>query len=814
MKAIYPYLAIILFFFTIQGIAQKQQATVFPLQKQSDRQMIDVSGYGLQATALCKPGNIKANTSLLTQDFSSTTFPPTGWTSTVLSGTLNWARGTGAQTYASFSTTGTTAANGYAFVNSDGNGGAGGAENCVLTTPAINCTGYNYVYLKFNEFFYQWSASTANVEVSNNGSTWTVVHSAHTGLTQNQSTPNPWKLDIDISGIAANQSTVFVRFHWTGNFDYYWFVDDVEIYARAQYDAALSARTNMNEYSIIPYNQYSTGPLPQSVTAWNAGGATITNVTMNNTIYDGGTMGVLQTSSSNIIPSLTANTTGTLTANSYTPPAGMGLYYSENIVLITEADAEVTNDTIIQGFWVNDSIFARDDASFTGFLDGSLGSTSSEIILGNTFTFTAYEVLTHVRAWVTGPQVGNQAQIVVYNFAGGVPTTQYAASIVFTFTTAGGQWIDLPMSGGATYMNPGTYYFGVRQISTTVNLGVAYTENNFTPLTTFVKIGTDPFDTLSNFGYDVSFIIHPIVFCASYHPVITPTYSHLCTGENVTLISSLADSYFWSPGNETTSLITVSAGGTYSVQTTYMGCTGTSGSFVLDEYPKPTVFIGNDTTVCDQVQLDAGAGFVSYLWTGGGTTQYMDVTGSGVYSVTVFDDYCSNSDTINVTVNASPVPAITGGGTYCDDSQTQLDAGAGYDSYVWSVGSSTTQYLDVDTALVGTGPSTIYVTVSLNNCTGITQTDVTFYNCSGQEEFSPEAFSVYPNPANREIFIRMPFDTGKLSVYNQLGECIYMKSFIKTGKYEKLNITGIPEGIYIIKTENRENIHTVKVVVY
>lgn len=787
-----------------QKIQEKQNQT---LSLQSGRQAIDFSNNLTIGSSDKNPNQIKAYTSLLTQDFTSTTFPPAGWTSSVLSGTLNWSRGTGAQTYASFSTTGTTAATGYAFVNSDGNAGAGGAENCVLTSPAINCTGINYVFLKFNEFFYQWLLGTGNVEVSNNGSTWTVVHSAHTGLPQNGTTPNPWKQDINISSVAANQPTVYVRFHWTGSYDYYWFIDDIEVYSRPQFDAAFSSRTNMNEYSLIPWKQYSPSSLPQSAYAFNAGGATITNVYMTNTVYDGNNMTVLQAGSSGYAASIASNATSLLTASSYTPAAGNGFYISENIIHMTEADADLTNDTITHAFLVNDTLFARDDALFTGFLDGSLGSISSEIILGNTFTIANADALTHVRAWVTGPVVGNQTQIVVYNMANNAPTTLLASSSVYTFTVAGGQWIDLPMSTGAITLNPGTYFFGVRQISTTVNLGIAYTENNYTPLTTFGKIGTDPWDTLSNLGYNVSFIIHPILACGAYHPVITASYSHICTGNNVVLTSSPGSSYLWSPGGQNTVSITVNTPATYTVQTTStIGCTALSSPLVLNEYPKPTVNLGTDVTACDQAQLDAGAGFVSYLWTGGGNLQYLTVTATGNYTVTVSDAYCSNSDDIYVTINDSPVPVISGGGSYCFDDFTDLYAGPGYDSYTWSVGTSTTEWLTVDTALVGPGTTTIYVTVTLNGCSGTDTVDVEFHSCvSAPENFNKSEMCVFPNPNDGDFTLLTEGITGELNLNmtNNLGEVIFNQKFENYSQSSvQLNYKGISKGVYYVRAYN------------
>src|SRR5690606_5609320 len=65
----------------------------------------------------------------------------------------------------------------------------------------------------------------------------------------------------------------------------------------------------------------------------------------------------------------------------------------------------------------------------------------------------------------------------------------------------------------------------------------------------------------------------------------------------------------------------------------------------------PAVDLGNDTIVSDSLILDAGAGFDSYTWNTGDTTQTVLADSTGMYIVTVVDtNGCTNSDTVEVTI--------------------------------------------------------------------------------------------------------------------------------------------------------------------
>ena len=88
-------------------------------------------------------------------------------------------------------------------------------------------------------------------------------------------------------------------------------------------------------------------------------------------------------------------------------------------------------------------------------------------------------------------------------------------------------------------------------------------------------------------------------------------------------------------------------------------CNGTvSGSANVSFYPLPAVNLGPDVEVCSgtALVLDAGPGYKSYLWNTGTSTQTLQVSTPGTFSVSVMDfNNCEGGDTL--TILHSPVPS-------------------------------------------------------------------------------------------------------------------------------------------------------------
>ena len=193
-----------------------------------------------------------------------------------------------------------------------------------------------------------------------------------------------------------------------------------------------------------------------------------------------------------------------------------------------------------------------------------------------------------------------------------------------------------------------------------------------------------------------------------------------CAGGSVTLTSSAGTSYLWSNG-ATTQSINVSTVGSYKVQVTNAsGCLSAASAATIvtvNAIPvTPTITAGGPTTFCagGSVTLTSTTG-TSYLWSNGATSQNINVTTSGSYSVIVINaSGCQSAASVAtiVTVNALPVtPTITADGptTFCAGGIVTLTSSAGT-IYLWSNG-ATTPSININTA----GNYTVQVT-NANGC--------------------------------------------------------------------------------------------------
>lgn len=116
---------------------------------------------------------------------------------------------------------------------------------------------------------------------------------------------------------------------------------------------------------------------------------------------------------------------------------------------------------------------------------------------------------------------------------------------------------------------------------------------------------------------------------------------------------------------------------------------------------KPTINPSGTISFCEGsfVFLSAPAGFNTYLWSSGETTQQILVTQSGAYSVQIGDGTCvsvASDDVLVSVIDAPDKPVITASGntTICGSGSVDLSGPAGF-QYQWSNG-ATTQTITVN----------------------------------------------------------------------------------------------------------------------
>ncbi|HKQ50221.1 MAG TPA: S8 family serine peptidase [Phycisphaerae bacterium] len=195
-----------------------------------------------------------------------------GWTT---SGQWAWGQPTGGGSHNFDPPSGFTGSNVYGY-NLTGDYPNSLSPVQYLTTLAIDCSGVTQTELRFRRWLGIESATYdhANIEVSNNGSTWTTVWN-HTGGALSESS---WSLQTyNIAAVADGQPTVYIRWGMgtTDTSITYpgWNIDDVEIWALAPSCPAISVdpaslpnATAGGAYNEVVTASGGTGPYSFAVT--------------------------------------------------------------------------------------------------------------------------------------------------------------------------------------------------------------------------------------------------------------------------------------------------------------------------------------------------------------------------------------------------------------------------------------------------------------------------------------------------------------------------------------------------------------------
>ncbi len=213
---------------------------------------------------------------------------------------------------------------------------------------------------------------------------------------------------------------------------------------------------------------------------------------------------------------------------------------------------------------------------------------------------------------------------------------------------------------------------------------------------------------------------------------LNPAIGIICSGSTFTTVASATGStgpysYAWSNG-ATGANFSVSPASTTSYTVTATSSTGAtaSNSITVNVSGNPTLLLtttGNATQVCPggTIGINAVSNASNYVWSTGATTQSITV-GAGQYCVTVTNNNgCTTTACSTIGTFSVPGLTINGSTDVCPGSTTSLTAAAGFNSYSWSNGATTSSIS------IGAGTYSLTATTA-NGCTATQSATVNQFN--------------------------------------------------------------------------------------
>jgi gliding motility-associated-like protein len=305
-----------------------------------------------------------------------------------------------------------------------------------------------------------------------------------------------------------------------------------------------------------------------------------------------------------------------------------------------------------------------------------------------------------------------------------------AIAAISNTVTCSGNNINLSGNGGGTYAwsGPGSF--------SSPSQNVVLTNVNTTASGTYTLVVTNAFSCSDD--TTVSLTVNPT-------PTVTSvsTGTVVCAGQSFQLnvvATPTNSSYSWSGPNSYTSTsqnntipnAVVGQSGTYSVTANVGACFNTASTVSVVVNPNPVAIATNTATavICSGSNVNlTGLGGGTYSWSGPGSytsavqnpiISNSSTAGTGTYTLVVTDpNGCINSDTANVTINQTPLPAVTIGASTCIGDPLVLNA-SGSGTINWYSDAALTNLVLANSSTYTptvSGTSTYYVSVTSSGCT-------------------------------------------------------------------------------------------------
>jgi hypothetical protein len=382
-------------------------------------------------------------------------------------------------------------------------------------------------------------------------------------------------------------------------------------------------------------------------------------------------------------------------------------------------------------------------------------------------------------------------------------------------------------ASGSTSLNPG------QDVTLTANSGSAYRwspNGETTRSITVTTAGSYSVRVTNSSGQSAtSSPVSVTVSAAIPVPTITVTGSlSICPGDYVVLSSSSADSYLWSNG-ETTRSIVVTTAGTYTVRAYDANGayeTSTAKTVTLLAAPsRPSI------TASGSLQLNVSNPSVNltsssastYRWSSGSGNRTISVTNGGVYKVTVTNSNGCKATSSAVTVISSgctppAVPVIsTSSHTTINIGETITLTSTYGDGYLWSNGSHSRS---ITVSTTGTYTVRVYnkggcFSTSLPVQVIVVAARLTQPVAGTIENISE--ISAYPNPARDQVNLKFDAQNSvdyTLDILDLTGRQLHAEPVqsVSGANLVTVDLTSLPRGIYFARMSAGNERKTVKLI--
>ena len=291
----------------------------------------------------------------------------------------------------------TTAANGFLISDIDsanhwnGNSGASSGSSyhfieSYFTTSSIDLSGYANVSLEFEHSFRLNNSIDLTVSISTDSINWT-SYNVQGNATNNQASADPEYLSLNISSVAGNSATAYVKVGWNARV-YFWMLDDMKIVETPDNKIDLSETSFGGWYTTPTTNgfglEYTLIPMKQIIANPYTFEGEVTNLgALNQTAHIN--VNVLDESSSSVFTTISADSilfpqdTMIFVGQNKFTPTSTGIYTFDTWA----SSVDTISDTMSSISAVTDNVYGRDNGTMSSSYE--LGRSCGGMIVGSYF---------------------------------------------------------------------------------------------------------------------------------------------------------------------------------------------------------------------------------------------------------------------------------------------------------------------------------------------------------------------------------------------------------------------------------------------